>query len=217
MPCLSLEGRGCFETQGLRCYQTGPNSGTHERQQAQREYYSSIDSSRQIYTRALAGRGRQQQRRQTARRSSVGYPNCTRSTKRRAGFWPSSLASGRSSKFRQNIEARISALCLRTLEHVTPVSQGQKCSIQRGSKPQLLRLLIVVRAAQIQSSSRDATCRQQLEVSVANKDADHAHSAFMELQRAGQSARPTAQICNGLLQRKLPRLIKQWEAFGDGC
>ena len=209
MPSSSLEGRGCFEAQGLRKPQTGLHLDSYRSQQLLRAHHSATDSSRQVYTGAPAGRafgtlGRQYLRCQRAQCSFSGHSGCTCLAKHRAELWLSPLASGRRSKVSRIIEARRYAPCLRTSDQATVASPRQRYSTQMSSRQKLLRLLIVVRAAQTQSSSRDASCSQQLEASLANKDSKNAHLAFMELQKAGQNGRPNAEVCNGLLQRELP-------------
>lgn len=214
MPWLSLEGRGRFETQSLRASQAGGLFGLHGRQQILRAHHCSDGKARPLHIRDIAGRilGTAVKHRlsrlscQKTRKSFSGHLSQSFS-KRRAEQRLSPLDPGRRRKITYSIEAKNISQCLRT-SHYLPAApqrlQRQLISFQRASGQKLLRLLIVVEAAQMQSSSKDGTCSQQLEVSVANKDGNNAHSAFMELQKAGQNGRPTAGTCNGLLQCESP-------------
>ena len=212
MSFSSFEGRGHFGTQSHRDYQASLTTVLQYRERALQAQYSLKRSSNKARTESSTEEGfqlfnRKRQRVQWSRKIFSRHPTFRATWKHSSQPWTSPFSSSCSREDSQILGANNPTLCLRTADGVTRNFARQKSSSQTCSRQKLLKLLIVVRAAQVHGSSRDATCSQQLEVSVVNRDAESAHSAFLELQKSSNNGRPNAETCNGLLQCKL--LVKR--------
>lgn len=213
MSFSSFEGRGHFGTQSHRDYQASLTTVLQYRERAFRAQYSLKRSSSKARTESSTEEGfklfnRKRQRVQRSRKILSRHLTFRATWRHSTQTWTSPFSSSCSKEDSQILGANNPTLCLRTADGVTRNFARQKSSSsQRCPRQKLLKLLIVVRAAQVHGSSRDATCSQQLEVSVINRDAESAHSAFLELQKSSNNGRPNAETCNGLLQCKL--LVKR--------
>lgn len=204
----SFEGRGYFGSQCQRDYQASLTTVLQYRERAAQVQNSLKSGSNIARTESSTEEktqlfSRKRQRIQRSRKILSRHLTFRATRKYSSQLWTSPFTSNRSREDSQILGSSIPTLCLRTADGVTRDFARQRASIhQRCPRQKLLKLLIVVRAAQVHGSSRDATGSQQLEVSVVNRDADSAHSAFLELQKSSDNGRPNAETCNGLLQCK---------------
>ncbi len=204
MPSFSLERPGHSRTQGPRHSKTRPQSRIQGRAGVSRNLRRTLHASKNCLVSQLAQLGSDTpgRRRQSSQRPGPSYRSHqlhTLCSSRGIQQWPSITLTNRRSKASHIVDFKSCALCLRAAGSLTAGCSRQSSGRLR-QRQQLV--LIVVRAAQVRGSSRDSLCGQQLEVSVANRDPESAHTAFTELQKAGQNGRPNAETCNGLLQCK---------------